>query len=382
MKVALNASALSGPRTGISRYVAELSRGLPRYCDLRTFQGIRWQKATDAPPPAHPAAGHRLSVSVRRYLLPFLPGARGCVHRVQQSTFEAGMRAWRPQVYHEPCYLPYAFDGPIVITAHDASWIRHPETHPRARVKRMTRQLPPALARADRIIVDSAFVAAEMRELFGIAQNKLRVVHLGVDAAFHPRSAQETASARAACGLEHGSYILAVGTLEPRKNLVTLLAAFEMLPPDQRQRHPLVIAGMRGWGAGLDARRAERLRNEGSLRIAGYVPEELLPGLYAGAALFVYPSLYEGFGLPPLEAMASGVPAIVSDRASLPEVVGTAGRMVPALDVDALAATLAELLADPPARAAMAAAGRTRAADFTWENCLRNTLAVYKEIAA
>lgn len=380
MKVALNASVLSGPRTGIGRYVAELARGLPRYCELRTFRGQGWRVASldDC---ATPNAPPRAATAWRRALAA-IPGARSVVQQVRQFAFGAGLRRWRPHVYHEPCYLPYAFDGPLVVTAHDASWVHHPETHPRARVQRMNRLLPPALERADRIIVDSAFVAAEMRDIFAVPEHKLRIIHLGVDRGFRPMACRETALGRAPYGLDHGAYLLAVGTLEPRKNLTTLLAAFENMPVALRRRYPLAIAGMAGWGAGLDARRAGRLQREGSLRLLGYVPENNLPGLYAGATLFVYPSLYEGFGLPPLEAMASGVAVIVSDRASLPEVVGQAGRQVSALDVDALTAALVELLEDADARAVLACAGRQRATAFSWEACVRQTAAVHAEFAA
>jgi alpha-1,3-rhamnosyl/mannosyltransferase len=142
-----------------------------------------------------------------------------------------------------------------------------------------------------------------------------------------------------------------------------------------------VITGMQGWGDASDFQRFERLRAEGSLRLTGYVTETDLPRLYAGASLFVYPSLYEGFGLPPLEAMASGVPVIVSDRSAMPEIVADAGCQVPARDVDTLANRMRELLEDRTRASQLGQKALVRARDFDWQECVRSTFAVYREFA-
>ncbi|MDP9107795.1 MAG: glycosyltransferase family 4 protein, partial [Pseudomonadota bacterium] len=170
--------------------------------------------------------------------------------------------------------------------------------------------------------------------------------------------------------------------LEPRKNLATVLAAFARLPAAQRARYPLVIAGGMGWRMDGFSRSLGALLASGEVRLTGYVGQQDLPLLYAGARMLVYPSLYEGFGLPPLEAMASGVPVIVSDRASLPEVVGDAALQVDALDEIALTEQITRLLEDDRLHMKLREAGLMRARQFSWEACARQTLAIYRAVLA
>ncbi len=180
--------------------------------------------------------------------------------------------------------------------------------------------------------------------------------------------------------LQHGAYVLAVGTLEPRKNLATLIEAYSQLPTALSQRFPLVVAGRPGWGHTLIDKKMASLERAGVLRILGHVPESDLPALYAASTLFVYPSLYEGFGLPPLEAMASGVPVIVANRASLPEVVGNAAIQTEALDAVALAVEMTRVLEDASLRGQMVARGLVQAQTFSWQRCAQQTLDVYQEL--
>jgi len=376
LSIALNATAMLSPLTGIGRYTAELANALARMgVRIHYYAGKDW---SDQPPQlAPPLSGH-----VIRRLLHHLPGARRMARHVQQVHFSRGVSERQPALYHEPNYLAFRFSGPTVITSHDASWVRYPEMHPLERVRIMNRLLPPALEHAQRVIVDSDFVAGEMHELFGVPYDRLRTVYLGVSPVFRPMAAADTMEVCRRFGIEHGNYILAVGTLEPRKNLISLIRAFRALPPQLARQYPLVIAGMRGWRHADTDQEIGALEKAGALRILGHVAEADLPALYAAAGLFVYPSIYEGFGLPPLEAMAAGVPVVVADCASLPEVVGDAGLRVAPHDIDALAETLRSLLENPAQRQAMSAASIAQAQRFTWENCARETLAVYREALA
>ena len=382
LTVALNAIALLSPLTGIGRYVAELAAALEKQgVRIRYFSGAHW---SDRPPnlaAAAAAAGGWPGELLRR-LGRQLPGARRLSRRLKQRCFDRGMGEPRPALYHDPNYLAYRFDGPTVITAHDASWVRHPETHPRERVRSMERMFPEALARAQRIIVDSDFVAGEMHAIFGVPYARLRTVYLGVAPSFRPLPPAQTLALCQRHGLAHGRYVLALGTLEPRKNLGVLLRAYRNLAPGLAREFPLVIAGMQGWRHGEVDREIGALERAGLLRMLGRVAEDDLPALYAAAAVFVYPSIYEGFGLPPLEAMKSGVPVIVADSSSLPEVVGEAGKRFEAQDADALAEILSGLLEDGKLRQGMAAAGIARAAGFTWERCAQQTRVVYAEAIA
>ncbi|MDD5177089.1 MAG: glycosyltransferase family 1 protein [Sterolibacterium sp.] len=378
LSIALNATAMLSPLTGIGRYVEELSLALVRQgIDIRYFAGLNWN---DAPP--HIVSSHRSAGQLVRRLLPHLPGARRLVRELQQRRFTQGMSQRQPALYHEPSYLALRFSGPTVVTAHDASWVRHPETHPRERVRIMNQVFPGVLERAQRVIVDSDFVAREIHEIFGVPYARLRTVHLGVSPLFQPLSPLLTQSACQRLGIEYGRYVLTVGTLEPRKNLISLIRAYRLLPPSLARQYPLVIAGMRGWRHENVEHEIAALERAGILRILGHVAEADLPALYAAAALFVYPSLYEGFGLPPLEAMRSGVPVVVADCASLPEVVGDAGLRINPHDVDALAESLRSVLEDPALRRRMSEAGVARASGFTWERCAEQTRAVYHEAIA
>lgn len=372
--IAFNASALLSPLTGIGRYAHELAVGLQGLgAPLRYFVADRWTTQLPVTLSAAPEL-------VLRKWVAEVPGARWLSRYRQQRGFTAGLRQQRPALYHEPNFLAFAFDGPTVITAHDASWVRHPQAHPAARVRGMNRLFPRSLAQAQRVIVDSDFVAREMVELFGVAPDKLRTVHLGVSPAFRPHAPAETAALCARWGLTPGRYVLAVGTLEPRKNLKLLLEAYRRLPADWTLRHPLVVAGRTGWAHADVDKGLQALEQSGRLRLLGHVAEAELPALYAASGLFVYPSIYEGFGLPPLEAMASGVPVIVADRASLPEVVGEAGLRIHPDDADALAEHMQQVLGDGALHQRMAAAGLAQAAGFTWQRCAAQTLDVYREL--
>lgn len=373
-RIALNVRALSTGRGGIGRYVAELAAGLPHLCQLLCFDGRRW---TVGPPTV---ARPDTPTPTWRRLAPAVPGARALLGSARAWSFRRGVARLVPQLYHEPAFLPFRFAGPTIVTVHDLSWLHFAHLHPPDRARDLAQRMPRIMASAHRILTDSQFVAEEICAHFPDAAQRVRVTHLGVDGGFCPATPEATYGTLSGLGLQHGAYVLAVGTLEPRKNLATLVRAYADLPLGLRQRFPLAIAGDRGWGEPLSGLPLERLRREACFKLLGYVPEPHLPALYAGAATFVYPSLYEGFGLPPLEAMACGAPVIVSDRGSLPEVTGNAAVQVPALDVDALRLALQALLENAPARAALATAGSLHARTFTWEACIERTFAVYREL--
>jgi glycosyltransferase involved in cell wall biosynthesis len=230
--------------------------------------------------------------------------------------------------------------------------------------------VPRALRRADRIVVLSNSVRQELGEHLGVRAEQIALVPPGIEPGrFHPRAAEEIERVTRAHGIR-GPYLLYTGTVEPRKNLTGLLDAYAMLPESLRDSFSLVLVGSKGW---LDADILRRLDELSALSIirTGYVADADLPALYSGARLFVYPSIYEGFGMPPLEAMACGVPVITSDSSSLPEVVGDAGVMVPAKDTHELSSAIAKVLTDDELAAGMRLRGLLRAEGFTWERSAR-----------
>ena len=281
-------------------------------------------------------------------------------------------------VYHAPNFLSFPFPGPTVTTVHDLSWIRYPQSHPIERVRAMNRYFEPGLRRSSLVLTDSLFVKQELIDVFGLAPERVLAIPLGVAPLFHPRGPQETAAVLQAQGLTHGNYLLTVGTLEPRKNLVAALRAYALLPQSTQRAFPLVLAGMKGWHSDELDREMAPLLASGRVRMTGYLAREDLAALIAGATALVYPSIYEGFGLPPLEAMASGVPTIVSNVSSLPEVVGDTGLLVEPHDHTSLRDAMLRLLDAPGLRAELAARAQVRAARFTWDQCAAETFAAYE----
>jgi alpha-1,3-rhamnosyl/mannosyltransferase len=319
--------------------------------------------------------------ALKELIKKYVPHPYRVSRALQGWRFGMGSRRFRPHVYHEPNFLPFRFDGPTVITAHDLSWIRYPETHPDERVAVMSELFPKALARADHVITDASYVRREIIDEFGVAPERITSVPLGSREIFHPRSREQCRQVLQERGLDYRGFILCVGTLEPRKNLELVIRAYSALPERFRRRRPLVMVGMRGWLTSKVESLMQPLVASGEIRPLGYASEEDLAVLYAAALALVYPSLYEGFGLPPLEAMASGTPVIVSDRSTLPEVVGTAGVQIDADDEAGLRDALLQFDEDPAFWQRRAEASLVQASQFSWERCARETLAIYRKVA-
>jgi glycosyltransferase involved in cell wall biosynthesis len=238
------------------------------------------------------------------------------------------------------------------------------------------------LRRASVLITDSEFTRNEVAEQFSWPLEKVFAVPLASGGDFRPQNVSVLAPLLGEYGLLPGGYCLFCGTIEPRKNIDTLLKAYAMLSVSARRKWPLVLTGFKGWNSkGLHSR-IDAASREGWVRYLGYMPQEHLPGLFAGARLFVFPSLYEGFGLPVLEAMASGVPVVTSNTSSLPEVAGDAAAMCDPLDVEALSRAIAVGLEDEAWRQAAIGKGLKRAAQFSWKRCADETIVAYKAALA
>lgn len=377
MRVIFNVDAISAPLTGIGRYALELAQGLARHQsidELRLYSAVRW-----VDDPAEALSSNRIFASLRQNL-PFKTRALEAYSRMRNLLFRAHTRKLRGFLLHTPNYILMPFDGPAVTTVHDLSAFNFPETHPPERVRFLERHLPRTLERADRVLADSQFIADEIHQKLGVPREKLRVVALGVDAAYRPRDPKEMAEALARHGLVAGGYLLVVATQEPRKNLARLALAYSGLPQELRSRYPLVIVGARGWLNSDLEKVLSPLEANGSLRRLGYVSEQDLPLIYAGAHAFAFPSIYEGFGLPVLEALASGTPVLTSNVSSLPEICADIALCVDPHDTDALRSGLERLLDDATWRRASRDRGLQHAAKFPWSRCVDETVAVYQEL--
>ncbi len=382
----LATDALMPPLTGIGRYTFELAQGLQRHPQierLRCFANAHWA----APPTvAETRASIKASAAnglgeLRRMLAANRAAVR-VYHLVMPQLARWQLRKEARRMFHSPNYFLPPFPGKSVATVHDLSHALFPQFHPAARVDYMNRAFPDSLKRATHLITDAESVRAELIERHRWPADRITAVPLGVDPSFRPRIPVETHSLLHRLGLRHRGYSLFVGTIEPRKNVDRLIEAYAALPATLRRDFPLVIAGARGWQSADTHARMAQAQSEGWLHYLSYLPQTELPLLYAGARLFVYPSLYEGFGLPVLEAMASGVPVLTSNVASLPEVAGDTGRLINPESVDELNTALLQLLTDDGWLRRAGAAGLARARAFTWQHCVDRTVAVYRQVHA
>ena len=278
--------------------------------------------------------------------------------------------------------IPLWTPCPVVVTLHDLIPVKHPELEKFAAQLYWRLHIPYAAKRSDFVITISLWAQEEIMREYGVPAGRIAVIMQSYDPAMTaPRDPAEGERIRGRYGLPQG-YLLYVGTIQPRKNLVTLIEAYAMLKKQGGFSEKLVIVGRKGWlYEGLFIRVRE-LGLENDIIFTGFVPDEDLPFIYDGARLFVYLSLLEGFGRPPLEAMACGVPVITSDTSAIPEVVGDAGISVPATDTVKVAEAIGRLLADPALADDMRRKGLARARAFSWDAAARETLQVYERVAA
>ncbi|WP_423456867.1 glycosyltransferase family 4 protein [Ottowia sp. VDI28] len=389
LDVILAADALHPPLTGIGRYTYELAKRLASHEDiarLRYFSLGHWVTdplgaldQTRADTTAAATAAKEPS-SLRRWLANSRLAVRA-YKAISPTLFGWRLRGNPQAIYHAPNYIVPPFDGRTVSTVHDLSHILYPQFHPQARVDYLNLAFDKSLARTDRVITVSEAVRQEMLGRGLMPPERITAIHSAADAAFHPRTPQVLAPAMQALGLRAGQYCLFVGTVEPRKNVERLLQAYALLPAAMRREWPLVVAGDQGWNSESIHASLNKAQAEGWLRYVAFVEQRWLPSLYAGARLMAYPSLYEGFGLPIVEAMASGTPVLTSNTSCMPEVAAGAARLVNPLSVEDIAHALSECLSDENWQTEARAKGLARAAKLSWDRCTEETVAVYKQLA-
>lgn len=287
----------------------------------------------------------------------------------------------RVDIFHSPDFvLPPVWKAHPVLTVHDLSFMRYPECFSTALLTYLTEAVPRSVRRAEFILADSESTRRDLLELLRVPGERLRVIYPGVEARFTAEVGEERIIATLRRYGVRRPYILALGTLQPRKNFVRLIRAFDLLRRRHRVPHVLVIGGGKGWLYEPIYETIEELTLHEAVLLPGFVADDDLPALYRAADLFVFPSLYEGFGLPVLEAMGCGTPVVASNASSLPEVAGDAALLVPPEDVEALAEAMWRLLSDDALRNELRNRGFKQVSRFTWERAAENLLAIYAQI--
>ena len=299
-----------------------------------------------------------------------------------QTALPNALRHDQPDLLHCPDFLaPFWSFGrriPTIITIHDLNVLRFPANFTTRTYWAWRLQAQIASRRAALILTVSQASKHDIIKLLKVPAHKIRVTLEAADPNFEPSAPLEVVRIKKKYGLEQ--YIFWVGSLMPQKNLERLLRAFALLKKNDSLPHKLVLGGQRAWGSQQYHNLIKELSLEGQVLLAGFVPPADLAPLYSGADLFVFPSLYEGFGLPPLEAMACGTPVAVSNISSMPEVAGEAAVYFDPLDPTSIAAAMRRVLSNPSLSAELKNLGLARAATFNWHKTAQETLAAYESI--
>ncbi|MBD0373051.1 MAG: glycosyltransferase family 4 protein [Pyrinomonadaceae bacterium] len=369
MRIGIDGIPLASLRTGVGHYTFELAHALSLLSPSNQFELV-------SPLPL-------LESVTGEIKQPNLRAVRLRLNKVLRPWWAVRLPLYistsRMDVFHGT-----NFDVPLwnrcasVLTIHDLSLFLYQETHERRLVRRARRRMPLMVRSATMIITPSESVRREVCDLFGVSRERVVAIPEAARSCFKPVPAEDAALTKKRLGIED-EFILFVGTIEPRKNLITLVRAFAELLRTTPLRPQLVIAGRKGWLTDEFFAYVRGMDGGERVRFTGYAGDEDLAALYSSCSVCVYPSLYEGFGLPTLEAMACGAPVISSRTPAIMETVGEAARLVPPQDVQALSQAIAELMLDDGARQRLSYEGLSRAAQFSWEKTAMLTLEVYSE---
>jgi alpha-1,3-rhamnosyl/mannosyltransferase len=392
MRVVVDQLVALGRKTGIGHYAVQLLRGLQEQAGDDRIDGFPqgwWRRVGEACGRVRPyldfgggqsasaRAARRFSLaSLRRGLLQQF---RHAGRAVLANRFRTVCARQRYDLYHEPNFIPLPCDCPTVATLHDLSVVLHPEWHPAGRAAYYEHHFERALDSCVHFLTDSEFSRQEVIRKLHIAPERVTRVYIGIRRRLNPRPREEVSRSLARLGLPP-RYLLYVGTIEPRKNVLLLLRAYCALPEQLRTAWPLVLVGGWGWNAGPEAEYLHDVaRHRGVFRL-GYVADDDLAAVYSGARALVYPSLYEGFGLPPLEMMACGGAVLASTAGALVETVGRQAHLVPPEDLDGWRSAMARVVTDEDWWQGLRRGAEAAARPYTWERCAAETLQVYRRL--
>ncbi len=366
MRIGIDARIAHYSRGGIRGYVVHLLEALAELDGDAAYHILRSRKDQEELP--SPAAFRHVSCWTPSH------------HRLERWALGAEIARLGLDLLHSPDFIPPAFGyDRSVITVHDLTFLYYPRFLTAESRRYYNEQIEWAVEQADHILADSHATRDDLTSLLDVEGDRITVVHLAADSSFRPLPPAATRRLANHYHLEPG-FLLFVGTLEPRKNVPGLLLAYRILLDQGITKEPLVLVGGKGWLYEEIFDRAEALELSDQVHFLHDVPDNHLPGLYNAASVLTAPSFYEGFGLPALEAMSCGTPVVAANRASLPEVVGEAGRLVDPESPEEIAEALTCVLTEDSERERMRKSGLERAEAFSWERVARETRAVYQEV--
>lgn len=376
MKIIISTDSIKFPVTGIGRYALELINNLKANPEVDAIKYLSGFKVVDV----LPALVNSPSISASK-LKKQLRNSRlvSDIYRLTVPVLKSyALKSYTDYIFHSPNYYIPPGHKKSCTTFHDLSIFHFPEYHPKGRVHLMKKELHSSVSRAKILLTDSNFTKNEVSDFFDFDPERIVVAPLASSGDFLPRKEKQCQQVLEKYGLAYGQFTFFAGTIEPRKNIKNLLLAYQKLPLEMSLRFPLVISGYQGW----ESEELHRLFDIGSqrgwIKYLGYTDQQSLSVLFSACRAFLFPSRYEGFGLPVLEAMAAGTPVITSNVSSLPEVAGDAGLMVDPDDVDQLTQYISEIILNDSLRTELIDRGFLQNAKFSWVNCARETIKAYK----
>lgn len=388
MKLILGCDPLLQPLTGIGHYTQKLANGFmneSRVDDLSLFahgkffessliysclqnqSGLSSFKSTGSllSQAREKLAKSQLAVKIYSTVTPII------------NNF--ALRNHQSHIFHSPNFILPNFDGKKVVTIHDLSTLKFPEFHPKARVNYINKAIENSIKNSDHIITDSHYIKDEILKTFSVSQNKITAVHLGADKVFQSRNKEQCLSINK-YDLVYKKFFLFVSTIEPRKNIRNLLAAYTLYRQKNPKGLPLVLVGSKGWQNEEIQLMIDDMTSKNWVQYLGYVNQDDIPILYSSAKALLFPSIYEGFGLPVLEALQSGTPVLTSKNSTMSEITQNCAALVEFDDVEGMSQSIERLSLDEDFINNLVKNGLIRSKNFSWEKCVNETLNVYQSL--
>lgn len=373
MRIVINAISLLSPLTGVGNYTLQIASNLPllnRRNEYFYFFGYYTSQITPVSEKTNELSRVKSIIQKTPFMKQILRSLNNLMAILLSNNFD---------IYFEPNFIPLRIPAKYtVVTIHDFSFALYPNWHDKEKIKYFRNNFWKKIKRADQIITVSEYIRNEAISQFGFASDKIKVIYNGLDQnIFHPYSKSELDLFRKIYNLPP-EFILFVGSIEPRKNLLNLLKAYSILKKSIRNNYKLVLAGFKGWKNEKEFHLINKLKDD--IKYIGFVTTKDLAKVYNLATLFVYPSFYEGFGLPPLEAMACACPVITSKTSSMPEICGESAYYIDPHEPEEIAFAMEKILEDQDIRKNLISAGLKRASNFSWVKSAAEHLALFEKI--